>query len=312
MHLRVSRVAPDHRALPVERVGAALRVLEHTERGVVVLRFRDLVSVVADAADDIDGGGDVHGVFERERPGVLLLLLHRLVERRVSGASGGWSAAHDARRCDRTPRPSRCSPAPGPRRTPRSPRTRDRHTDCGNAHSPTASCRSHRQTRRDRWRRCCSRRLRLHVRRWADLRLRQERRVLHVPVGPAPVGIRRHRRIIVDVQRRALLAELLDEVQRVFVRVVRRPSRLQVVAGIDGVRTQALARRLQRVGRRRVVARERPRIAIRKVDAALRVEPALARANHHVPIPSFGLGAAARPDASLNLERLRRLCASRG
>ena len=57
---------------------------------------------------------------------------------------------------------------------------------------------------------------------------------------------------------------------------------------------------------RLVVARERPEVAIGVVGAALHVVLRLARAEHRVAVPAFGVAAAAGPEAGLGLERLRR------
>ena len=69
----------------------------------------------------------------------------------------------------------------------------------------------------------------------AGMRLREEGGVLDVPVRPSPKAVGRYRRIVVDVERRALLAQLFDVVDRVLVGVVRRPAGLEVVPGVRTV-----------------------------------------------------------------------------
>src|SRR5262249_39136133 len=75
---------------------------------------------------------------------------------------------------------------------------------------------------------CVVVRLRLDVGRLPYLRLREKGRVLHVPVRPSPVAVRRNRRVVVDVERRAFFTELLDVVEGVLVVLVRRERGLYV------------------------------------------------------------------------------------
>ncbi len=150
-------------------------------------------------------------------------------------------------------------------------------------------------------------RLGLQIRRFAQLRLGEHRRVLDVPVRPAPVAVGRHRRVVDDVQRRTLFALLVDVVEGVLVGVVRRPPGLDVVARVGGVGAQSPARGLERVGRGRVVARQRPVIPVGVVRAPLEVVLRLASANHRVAVPPFGIASPAGPDAAFRFEGFHRL-----
>src|SRR5262245_53547151 len=91
MQLPAIVVAIDDRRLPVERVGAAERTLDladicvaepaaRRQRGVVLACLRNLVLVVAHARDDVERVAEMKGIFDRDRPRILSLLLPRLFE----------------------------------------------------------------------------------------------------------------------------------------------------------------------------------------------------------------------------------------
>ena len=235
---------PDERALQVHGVRTALGVLEDPARGAEVLCLRDLIRFVADTADHVDGGRDADGVFERHRPRVLRLLLFRLLgaERRVRRPAGLLF------RVDVGPVVKRALRGVGrARRRAELDRRAVGVVVVGAVEAPGERLRGVADVveRIETVREGVVVRLRVDVGRRAELRVRQHRRVLHVPPRPAPVAVGGHRRIVVDVERRTLLAGLLGVVEGVFVGRVRRHAELQVGPPVLGVGAQTLAAALQ-------------------------------------------------------------------
>ena len=83
-------------------------------------------------------------------------------------------------------------------------------------------------------------------------------------------------------------------------------AQLDVGAPVLRVGADTLAAALQRVRRRLIVTRQRPRVAIRYRDAALDVVARLPRADDRVSVPALDAATGGR-DRSFSLERFRRL-----
>ena len=75
----------DRCALGIERIRAAFGIGEQAQGGVLILRRRHFVLVVAEAGDNIEVRRGMKSILRRHRPGPLGLMLHRLDGARRTG-----------------------------------------------------------------------------------------------------------------------------------------------------------------------------------------------------------------------------------